>query len=505
MSKYIMALDAGTTSNRCILFDEKGEICSIAQKEFTQYFPKPGWVEHDANEIWSSQLGVAVEAMAKLGIGADDIAAIGITNQRETTIVWDKSTGEPVYNAIVWQCRRTSEYCDTLKDKGLTDKFREKTGLIIDAYFSGTKLKWILDNVDGVRERAEKGELLFGTVETWLIWKLTKGKAHVTDYSNASRTLLFNIKDLTWEKEILEELNIPESMLPEPKPSSCVYGYSDASFFGKEIPIAGAAGDQQAALFGQTCFNPGEAKNTYGTGCFMLMNTGETPVYSQNGLVTTIAWGLDGKVNYALEGSIFVAGASIQWLRDELRIIESAADSEYMAKKVKDTNGCYVVPAFTGLGAPYWDQYARGTIVGLSRGVNKYHIIRATLESIGYQVNDVLHAMKADSGIDLAALKVDGGASANDFLMQFQSDIINAPVKRPSCIETTAMGAAYLAGLAVGYWNSKEDVIKNWAVDKIFSPIMGEDERERKIKGWNKAVKYSFGWAKEEDKATSQV
>ena len=505
MSKYIMALDAGTTSNRCILFDEKGEICSIAQKEFTQYFPKPGWVEHDANEIWSSQLGVAVEAMAKLGIGADDIAAIGITNQRETTIVWDKSTGEPVSNAIVWQCRRTSEYCDTLKDKGLTDKFREKTGLIIDAYFSGTKLKWILDNVDGVRERAEKGELLFGTVETWLIWKLTKGKAHVTDYSNASRTLLFNIKDLTWDKEILEELNIPESMLPEPKPSSCVYGYSDASFFGKEIPIAGAAGDQQAALFGQTCFNPGEAKNTYGTGCFMLMNTGETPVYSKNGLVTTIAWGLDGKVNYALEGSIFVAGASIQWLRDELRIIESAADSEYMAKKVKDTNGCYVVPAFTGLGAPYWDQYARGTIVGLSRGVNKYHIIRATLESIGYQVNDVLHAMKADSGIDLAALKVDGGASANDFLMQFQSDIINAPVKRPSCVETTAMGAAYLAGLAVGYWNSKEDVIKNWAVNKIFSPIMGEDERERKIKGWNKAVKYSFGWAKEEDKATSQV
>lgn len=505
MSKYIMALDAGTTSNRCILFDEKGEICSIAQKEFTQYFPKPGWVEHDANEIWSSQLGVAVEAMAKLGIGADDIAAIGITNQRETTIVWDKNTGEPVYNAIVWQCRRTSEYCDTLKDKGLTDKFREKTGLIIDAYFSGTKLKWILDNVDGVRERAEKGELLFGTVETWLIWKLTKGKAHVTDYSNASRTLLFNIKDLTWDKEILEELNIPESMLPEPKPSSYVYGYSDASFFGKEIPISGAAGDQQAALFGQTCFNPGEAKNTYGTGCFMLMNTGETPVYSNNGLVTTIAWGLDGKVNYALEGSIFVAGASIQWLRDELRIIESAADSEYMAKKVKDTNGCYVVPAFTGLGAPYWDQYARGTIVGLSRGVNKYHIIRATLESIGYQVNDVLHAMKADSGIDLATLKVDGGASANDFLMQFQSDIINAPVKRPSCVETTAMGAAYLAGLAVGYWNSKEDVIKNWAIDKVFSPIMGEDQRERKIKGWNKAVKYSFGWAKEEDKATSQV
>lgn len=505
MAKYIMALDAGTTSNRCILFNEKGEMCSVAQKEFTQYFPKPGWVEHDANEIWSSQLGVAVEAMAKLGITADDIAAIGITNQRETTIVWDKNTGEPVYNAIVWQCRRTSEYCDSLKEKGLTDKFREKTGLIIDAYFSGTKLKWILDNVEGVRERAERGELLFGTVETWLIWKLTKGQAHVTDYSNASRTLLFNIKDLTWDKEILEELNIPESMLPEAKPSSCVYGYSDASFFGKEIPIAGAAGDQQAALFGQTCFNPGEAKNTYGTGCFMLMNTGETPVYSKNGLVTTIAWGLDGKVNYALEGSIFVAGASIQWLRDELRIIDSAPDSEYMAKKVKDTNGCYVVPAFTGLGAPHWDQYARGTIVGLTRGVNKYHIIRATLESLAYQVNDVLQAMKADSGIDLAALKVDGGASANDFLMQFQSDIINAPVKRPSCVETTAMGAAYLAGLAVGYWNSKEDVIKNWAIDKVFSPVMSDEDRNLKVKGWNKAVKYSFGWAKEDEKDTSEV
>ena len=505
MSKYVMALDAGTTSNRCIIFNEKGEMCSVAQKEFTQYFPKPGWVEHDANEIWSSQLGVAVEAMAKLGIGADDIAAIGITNQRETTVVWDKNTGEPVYHAIVWQCRRTSEYCDTLKDKGLTDKFREKTGLIIDAYFSGTKLKWILDNVEGVRERAEKGELLFGTVETWLIWKLTKGKSHVTDYSNASRTLLFNIKDLTWDKEILEELNIPECMLPEPKPSSCIYGYSDASFFGKEIPIAGAAGDQQAALFGQTCFNPGEAKNTYGTGCFMLMNTGETPVYSKNGLVTTIAWGLDGKVNYALEGSIFVAGASIQWLRDELRIIDSAPDSEYMAKKVKDTNGCYVVPAFTGLGAPYWDQYARGTIVGLSRGVNKYHIIRATLESLAYQVNDVLQAMKADSGIDLAALKVDGGASANDFLMQFQSDIINAPVKRPCCVETTAMGAAYLAGLAVGYWGSKEDVIKNWAIDKVFTPAMDGEDREEKIKGWNKAVKCSFGWAKEDEEATSEA
>ena len=498
MAKYIMALDAGTTSNRCILFNEKGEMCSVAQKEFTQYFPKPGWVEHDANEIWSTQLGVAVEAMAKIGAKAEDIAGIGITNQRETTIVWDKNTGEPIYHAIVWQCRRTSEYCDSLKEKGLTDKFREKTGLIIDAYFSGTKLKWILDNVEGAREKAEKGDLLFGTVETWLIWKLTKGQAHVTDYSNASRTLLFNIKDLTWDKEILEELNIPECMLPEAKPSSCVYGYSDASFFGAPIPISGAAGDQQAALFGQTCFNAGEAKNTYGTGCFMLMNTGETPVYSKNGLVTTIAWGLDGKVNYALEGSIFVAGAAIQWLRDELKIIDSAADSEYMASKVKDTNGCYVVPAFTGLGAPHWDQYARGTIVGITRGVNKCHIIRATLESLAYQVNDVLQAMKADSGIELEALKVDGGASANNFLMQFQADMIDAPVKRPMCVETTAMGAAYLAGLAVGYWASKEDVIRNWAIDKTFEPAICAEERANKINGWNKAVKYSYGWAKED-------
>ena len=498
MSKYIMALDAGTTSNRCILFDKKGQVISVAQKEFTQYFPKPGWVEHDANEIWSSQLGVAVEAMAKIGATAEDIAAIGITNQRETTIVWDKNTGEPVYHAIVWQCRRTSEYCDELKKKGLTDKFREKTGLIIDAYFSGTKLKWILDNVEGVRERAEKGELLFGTVETWLIWKLTKGKVHVTDYSNASRTMLFNIKELKWDDEILAELNIPKSMLPEVKQSSEIYGYCDSAFLGGEIPIAGAAGDQQAALFGQTCFKSGEAKNTYGTGCFMLMNTGETPVFSENGLVTTIAWGLDGKVNYALEGSIFVAGAAIQWLRDELKIIESATDSEYMANKVKDTNGCYVVPAFTGLGAPHWDQYARGTIVGITRGVNKYHIVRATLESLAYQVNDVLQAMKADSKIELEALKVDGGASQNNLLMQMQSDIIDAPVKRPMCVETTAMGAAYLAGLAVGYWKNKEEVIKNWEIDRVFTPEISEEDRAKKIKGWNKAVKYSYGWAKEE-------
>ena len=497
MAKYIMALDSGTTSNRCILFNEQGRMCSVAQREFPQYFPKPGWVEHDANEIWATQLGVAVEAMQKIGATAADIAAIGITNQRETTIVWDKKTGEPVFHAIVWQCRRTSEYCDTLKAKGLTDTFRAKTGLVIDAYFSGTKLRWILENVPGVRDRAERGELLFGTVETWLIWKLTGGRVHATDYSNASRTMLFNINTLTWDDEILQELNIPKCMLPTPMPSSGLFGTADPSLLGGPIPITGAAGDQQAALFGQTCFQPGEAKNTYGTGCFMLMNTGEKPVFSKNGLVTTIAWGLGGKVNYALEGSIFVAGAAIQWLRDELRVIDSSPDSEYMAKKVKDTNGCYVVPAFTGLGAPHWDQYARGTIVGLTRGCNKYHIIRATLDSLAYQVNDVLTAMKADSGIDLAALKVDGGACANNYLMQTQADIINAPVMRPTCVETTAMGAAYLAGLAVGYWRDKEDVIKNWAIDRVFKPEIAETERVERVKGWNKAVKCAYGWAKE--------
>lgn len=498
MAKYIMALDAGTTSNRCILFNKKGEICSVAQREFTQYFPQPGWVEHDADEIWASMLGVAVEAMSKIGASAEDIAAIGITNQRETAIVWDRNTGEPVYRAIVWQCRRTSAYCDALKEKGLTDKFREKTGLVIDAYFSGTKVKWILKHVQGARERAEKGELLFGTVETWLIWKLTKGAVHVTDYSNASRTMLFNINTLKWDEEILSELGIPKSMLPEAKPSSCIYGHSDPAFFGGAIPIAGAAGDQQAALFGQTCFQPGEAKNTYGTGCFLLMNTGEKPVFSDNGLVTTIAWGLEGKVTYALEGSIFVAGAAIQWLRDEMRFIDSSAESEMMAMQVQDTNGCYVVPAFTGLGAPHWDQYARGTIVGLTRGVNKYHIIRATLESIAYQVNDILSAMKADSGIELSSLKVDGGASVNNFLMQTQADIIDAPVNRPQCVETTAMGAAYLAGLAVGYWASKEDVLENWAIDQTFEPVIEEEKRRMMIKGWNKAVKYAYGWAKED-------
>ena len=494
MAKYIMALDAGTTSNRCILFNKKGEILSVAQKEFTQIFPEPGWVEHDANEIWSTQLGVAVEAMSKIGASAKDIAAIGITNQRETTIVWDKETGEPVYHAIVWQCRRTSEYCDSLKEKGLTDTFRKKTGLVIDAYFSGTKLKWILDHVPGVRERAERGELLFGTVDTWLIWKLTKGKVHVTEYSNASRTMMYNISELQWDRDILKELDIPESMLPQVRPSSEVYGMTDASFFGGEIPIASAAGDQQAALFGQTCFAAGDTKNTYGTGCFLLMNTGEKPVFSENGLVTTIAWGLDGKVNYALEGSIFIGGASIQWLRDEMRLVDSAEDSEYMAQKVPDTNGCYVVPAFTGLGAPYWNQYARGTIVGITRGVNKYHMIRATLESIAYQTNDVLQAMKEDAGMDIGALKVDGGASANDFLMQVQADIIDTPVLRPVCLESTAAGAAYLAGLAVGYWQNKEDIIQNFAISKTFYPEISEEERTSRIAGWERAVRCAVSW-----------
>ena len=498
MAKYVMALDAGTTSNRCILFNEKGEMCSVAQKEFTQYFPKPGWVEHNANEIWSTQLGVAVEAMQNIGATADDIAAIGITNQRETAIVWDKETGEPVYHAIVWQCRRTSAYCDTLKEQGFTEMIQKKTGLVIDAYFSATKVKWILDHVEGARRKAEEGRLLFGTVETWLIWKMTKGAVHVTDYSNASRTMMFNINELQWDADILKLLGIPACMLPKPVPSSSIYGEADPSFFGGLIPIGGAAGDQQAALFGQTCFTAGEAKNTYGTGCFLLMNTGERPVFSKNGLVTTIAWGLDGRVNYALEGSIFVAGAAVQWLRDEMRLVDTSPDTEYMASKVKNTNGCYVVPAFTGLGAPYWDQYARGTIVGITRGVNKYHMIRATLESIAYQVNDVITAMQADSGITLSTLKVDGGASANNFLM-FQSNIIDAPVHRPMCVETTAMGAAYLAGLAVGYWRSKEEVIKNWQIDRVFKPEMEEKDRLACLNGWQRAVKYSYGWAKEDE------
>ena len=496
MAKYVMALDEGTTSARCILFNEKGEMCSVAQKEFTQFFPQSGWVEHDANESWQTQLSVAREAMKKLGVTASDIEAIGITNQRETTVVWDKTTGQPVYHAIVWQCRRTADYTESLKAKGLTETFQQKTGLILDPYFSGTKCRWILENVEGARERAEKGELLFGTIETWLIWKLTKGKVHVTDYSNASRTLMFNINTLEWDDEILKEFNVPRSMLPEPKPSSYIYGEADPEFFDGPIRIAGAGGDQQCALFGQTCFTSGEAKNTYGTGCFMLMNTGEKPIFSKNGLLTTIAWGLDGKVNYALEGSVYVAGAAIQWLRDELKIVDSSPDSEYFATQVEDTNGCYVVPAFTGLGAPYWDPYARGAITGLTRGVNKYHIIRATLESLAYQTYDVLHAMELDSGIHLSALKVDGGACKNDFLMQFQSDIINAPVRRPACVETTAMGAAYFAGLAVGYWKNKEDVVKNWSVDREFKPDMTDEKRAEELKGWNQAVKSTFGWAK---------
>ena len=496
--KYVMALDAGTTSNRCILFNHEGEICAVAQKEFTQYFPHPGWVEHDANEIWATQLTVACEALEKIGATPDEVAAIGITNQRETTIVWNKETGEPIGPAIVWQCRRTSEYVDSLKEKGLTDFFRSRTGLILDAYFSATKLRWLLENIPGAREDAEAGKLLFGTVDTWLIWKLSGGRAHVTDYSNASRTLMFNIHELKWDEDILKELDIPACMLPEPRPSSDVYSTTHPALFGEEIPIAGAAGDQQAALFGQTCFEPGEAKNTYGTGCFMLMNTGETPIESKNGLLTTIAWGLDGKVNYALEGSIFVAGASIQWLRDELKIIDSAPEADVEAEKVPDTNGCYVVPAFTGLGAPYWDQYARGTIVGLTRGVNRNHLIRATLESLAYQSTDVLQAMEADSGIHLSALQVDGGASRSNILMQFQADIINAPVLRPACVETTAMGASYLAGLAVGFWSDKEEIKKNRTLDRTFEPAMSEEIREKLLAGWHKAVKCSFGWAAEE-------
>lgn len=494
VGKYVMALDQGTTSSRCIIFNEKGLIESVAQKEFTQIYPNAGWVEHDPMEIWSTQVGVASEAMAKIGITAADIASIGITNQRETTVVWDKNTGKPVYNAIVWQCRRTSDMCTKLKEQGLADKFREKTGLILDAYFSGTKVKWILDNVEGVREEAEKGNILFGTIDTWLIWNLTKGKVHVTDYSNASRTLLYNIHELKWDDEILEILDIPKSILPEVKPSSYVYGNTEDSLFGSEILIAGIAGDQQAALFGQCCHEPGTAKNTYGTGCFLLMNTGEKAVESKNGLLTTIAWGIDGKVEYALEGSIFIAGAAIQWLRDELRMIKNAAESERYATAVEDTNGVYMVPAFVGLGAPYWDQYARGTIVGLTRGAKKEHFIRATLESLAYQTSDVLKAMQEDSGIELQALKVDGGACANNFLMQFQSDILGVQVDRPEVIETTALGAAYLAGLAVGYWKNKEDVCKNWAISRNFESQMSEEKRAELLKGWHKAVKRATAW-----------
>jgi len=499
MKKYILALDQGTTSSRAIIFNKDGEVLGTSQSEFTQIYPKPGWVEHDPMEIWGTQSGVARQVIEKVGVRTDEIAAIGITNQRETTIVWDKTTGRPIYNAIVWQCRRTAQICDDLKEKGLEDKIKEKTGLVVDAYFSGTKIKWILDNVEGAKEKAKKGELLFGNVDTWLIWNLTRGKVHVTDYSNASRTMLFNIKDLKWDEELLEELDIPSSMLPSVKPSSYIYGHTDkGTFGGAEIPISGDAGDQQAALFGQLCFEPGTAKNTYGTGCFMLMNTGEKLIKSQNGLLTTIAWGIGDRVEYALEGSIFIAGAAIQWLRDELRLVYDAAQSEYYANLVEDTDGVYLVPAFTGLGAPYWDMYARGGIFGITRGTKREHIVRATLESIAYQTRDVLEAMQEDSGIKLKDLKVDGGASINNFLMKFQSDILCVPVRRPKVLETTALGAAYLAGLAVGFWKDQDEIKERWTLDEEFTNCMNDEKRERLYKGWKKAVKRSMEWEKED-------
>jgi glycerol kinase len=494
MAKYVLALDQGTTSSRAIVFDHDGNNVAMVNKEFPQIYPKPGWVEHNPMDIWNSQIEVAKAVIEKAGITAADIVAVGITNQRETTIVWDKATGEPVYNAIVWQCRRTAPICDELKAKGWTDKIREKTGLVIDAYFSGTKIKWILDNVPGVRAKAERGELLFGNVDTWLMWKLSGGKVHATDYSNASRTMLFNIHKLDWDDEILAELGIPRAMLPKPLPSSTVYGYTDKAVFGAEVPIAGDAGDQQAALFGQACYKPGMAKNTYGTGCFMLMNTGEKAVPSKSGLLTTIAWGINGRVEYALEGSIFITGAAVQWLRDELRIINNSAESEEYARKVPDTGGVYLVPAFVGLGAPYWDMYARGAIVGITRGTKREHIIRATLESICYQTRDVLEAMTSDSGINLTALKVDGGAVANDFLMQFQADILGVPVHRPKVTETTALGAAYLAGLAVGFWANQDEIAAKWQMDKEFSPSMSPEQRAKLYRGWKRAVERALKW-----------
>ncbi|GGK17008.1 glycerol kinase [Caldalkalibacillus thermarum] len=497
--KYILALDQGTTSSRAILFDKQGQIVGIAQKEFEQIYPQPGWVEHDPMEIWGTQSGVAREVLERTGIKPQEVAAIGITNQRETTVVWDKQTGKPIYNAIVWQDRRTADICDELKQKGLEEYIKENTGLVIDAYFSGTKVKWILDHVEGAREKAEAGELLFGTIDSWLIWKLTGGRAHVTDYSNASRTMLYNIKELAWDERLLKELDIPSSVLPEVKPSSHVYGVTDPSTFGgAQIPIAGVAGDQQAALFGQTCFEEGMAKNTYGTGCFLLMNTGESPVISQSGLLTTIAWGIDGKVEYALEGSIFIAGAAVQWLRDGLKLIDSAPDSEYYATKVDDTGGVYVVPAFAGLGAPYWDMYARGAIFGLTRGTRKEHIIRATLESLAYQTKDVLDAMQKDADLKLKTLKVDGGAVTNNFLMQFQADILGVNVERPKVTETTALGAAYLAGLEVGFWN-KDEIIHNAQLDTTFQPHMSAEKRDTLYKKWQKAVKRTMNWEKYEE------
>lgn len=493
--KYILTFDQGTTSSRAILFNHGGRIVGSAQKEFNQIYPVPGWVEHDPMEIWGTQSGVAREVIDRLGINPQEIAAIGITNQRETTVVWNKHTGKPIYNAIVWQCRRTADICNRLRDRGLEEYIRKNTGLTIDAYFSGTKIKWILDNVDGARRLAEKGDLLFGTIDTWLIWNLTKGKVHVTDYSNASRTMIYNIKELKWDERLLDSLEIPLNMLPTVKNSSEIYGYTDERDFGYRIPIAGIAGDQQAALFGQGCYKKGMVKNTYGTGCFMLMNTGNEMVESKNGLLTTIAWGINNKIEYALEGSIFVAGAAVQWLRDELKLIRSADESEELAKKVKDTNGVYLVPAFTGIGAPYWDMYARGTIVGLTRGAKAEHIVRATLEAIAYETRDVLEAMEQDSKIRLQKLRVDGGAVVNNFLMQFQSDILNVEVERPKVTETTALGAAYLAGLAVGFWDSKQEIMKKWMVEKTFKPSMEEEQRDKLYTGWKKAVERALKWA----------
>lgn len=492
--KYVMALDAGTTSSRAIIFDDESQIVSVAQREFTQIFPEPGWVEHDAEEIWGTMSTVMKEALGQSGLGPAQLAAIGITNQRETAVVWEKATGRPVYNAIVWQSRQTAGICDELKARGLSEEFHDKTGLVIDAYFSGTKVKWILDNVKGAREKAEKGELLFGTIDTWLIYKLTGGAVHVTDYSNASRTLMYNIRELKWDEKLLEYLTVPSSMLPEVRPSSEVYGQTIPALLGGSVKIAGAAGDQQAALFGQNCFNPGDAKNTYGTGCFMLMNTGKDIVDSQNGLVTTIAWGVDGKVEYALEGSIFVAGSAIQWLRDGLELIDAAPDAEWVAKHVKDNGGVYLVPAFVGLGAPYWDTNARGMLIGITRGTTKAHVVRAALESMGYQTMDVLKAMEADSNINLKSLKVDGGAAANNLLMQFQADLLGVPVDRPQIIETTALGAAYLAGLAVGVWNDKEELKNQWRLDTRFEAAMPSEEASGLYKGWKKAVKHSMCW-----------
>ena len=500
MEKYILSFDAGTTSSRAIIFNKKGQIINVAQKEFQQIYPKAGWVEHDPMEIWASQSGVAREVLEMSAIRPDQIVGIGITNQRETTIVWDKNTGKPVYNAIVWQCRRTASYCERLKEKGWIDKIRDKTGLVLDAYFSATKIAWILDNVEGAREKAERGDLLFGTVDTWLVWNLTRGKVHVTDYSNASRTMLFNIKDLKWDDEILEALNIPRSMMPEVKDSSCIYGYTDEhTYGGARIPIAGIAGDQQAALFGQNCFKPGMVKNTYGTGCFVLMNTGQEMIRSKNGLLTTIAWGIDGKVSYALEGSVFIAGAAIQWLRDELRLVYDSPQSEYYANKIEDTDGVVVVPAFTGLGAPYWDMYARGGIFGLTRGTKREHLVRATLESLAYQSKDVIEAMQEDAKIPLAYLRVDGGASANNFLTQFQADMLNTEVHRPRTLETTSLGAAYLAGLAVGYWKDLDEISEDSPIDRTFKPQMSQEKRDKNYKYWKKAIERSMDWLDKED------